>query len=70
MGLWEGISVSSDSPKITHLQYADDTIIPPNMEYLQNIKKTLIIFHLASGLKVNYHKSLILGLNTQDAYLA
>lgn len=27
MNLWEGVGVSSGSVKITHLQYADDTIL-------------------------------------------
>lgn len=56
---------------ISHLQYADDTIMfcPPNMEFLANIKKTLVLFHLASGLKVNFHKSSISGLNISDLWI-
>ncbi|KAK3204962.1 hypothetical protein Dsin_019008 [Dipteronia sinensis] len=44
---------------ITHLQFADDTIlfIKPEMEYVMNIKRILRCFELASGLKVNFHKS-------------
>ncbi|KAK3219657.1 hypothetical protein Dsin_013627 [Dipteronia sinensis] len=43
---------------ITHLQFADDTIlfIKPEMEYVMNIKRIFKCFELASGLKVNFHK--------------
>lgn len=71
-GLWEGIRISRRGSAITHLQYADDIIIfsPPNIEGLINIKKTLILFHLASGLKVNFHKSSILGLHTGKGWIS
>lgn len=54
--LWKGVEVGNGGLKLTHLQYADDTILfcPPNMDYLLNIKKTLILFHLCSGLQVNF----------------
>ena len=65
---WEGIGFSNEGLKITHLQYADDAILfcPPKIDYLMNIKMTLIIFHLVSGLQVNFHKSSILGLNLEQ----
>lgn len=71
LGLWEGIELSKDGLKLTHLQYADDTIIfaPQNVEALMNIKKTLIIFHLASGLQVNFCKCSILGMNIESSWL-
>lgn len=69
--LWEGIEVCKGGPKLTHLQYADDTIMfcPPKIEYLLNIKKTLILFQLASGLQINFHKSAILGMNIEEPWL-
>lgn len=65
LSLWEGIKICHNGFKITHLQYADSTIIfcPPNLEYLSNIKKTLILFQLASVLQVNFHKRSLLGVN-------
>ena len=71
LGLWEGIVVSRGGTSLTHLQYADDTVIfcPPNIDYLLNIKKTLITFQLASGLKVNFHKSSIHGIHVQESWL-
>lgn len=40
MGLWDGIEVCKHGPKLTHLQYADDTIMfcLPNQSHLMNIK--------------------------------
>lgn len=44
--LWEGVEISRGGMKISHLQYADDTIIfyPPNMEYLLIIEKVQFSF--------------------------
>ena len=57
--------------KITHLQFADDTLIfcEPKMEFLINIKGLLSTFQGFSGLTVNYAKSglIVLGKNDQWA---
>ena len=70
-GLWEGVETSRGGIKITHLQYADDTVIfcPPKTDYLLNIKKTLILFQLASGLQVNFHKSSLFGIHIDESWL-
>lgn len=69
--LWEGVEISKGGIKISHLQYADDTVIfwPKDIESFMNIKKTLIIFQLTSGLQVKFHKSNILGLNLKPSWL-
>lgn len=72
--LWTGINIGDNGDNgvcITHLQYADDTIVfcPQNMDYLRNIKKVLILFHLASGLQVNFHKSSLFGINIEESWL-
>lgn len=45
LGLWEGMEVSKGGEKITHLQYADDTIIfcPPKMAFLLNKKNPHLV---------------------------
>lgn len=71
MNLWNGISITQSDVSITHLQYADDTLIfcDARLESLINIKKMLIIFQLASGLQVNFHKSSLIGINTSKEWL-
>lgn len=68
LNLWDVIEVCRGGLKVTHLQYADDTIIvcPPKLECLANIKKTLILFQLASGLQVNFQKSSLIGVKIED----
>ncbi|XP_048493141.1 uncharacterized protein LOC104908756 [Beta vulgaris subsp. vulgaris] len=71
LGLWDGIASRPNGCIVSHLQYADDTIIfcPPSMDYLCNIKKTLIVFQIASGLSVNFHKSALYGINVDQIWL-
>jgi hypothetical protein len=55
---------------ITHLQYADDTMIllENTDQGLVNLKFLLICFELLSGMKINYHKSevIVLGVDQQE----
>jgi hypothetical protein len=55
---------------ITHIQYADDTIlmIKGDDELITQIKFILYCFEWLSGLKINYHKSepFIFGMETED----
>lgn len=69
--LWEGVESSPGGMNITNLQYADDTIIlcPPKIDYFWNIKKALIIFHLASGLEINFYKSSLIGVNVSSSWI-
>ena len=71
LNLWEGLEINPGGLKISHLQYADDTIIfcPPRIDFLTNIKNALILFHLVSGLQVNFHKSSLMGVNVEDSWL-
>lgn len=69
--LWAGLPVCKNGPILTHLQFADDTVIfaRPDPTTLYNIKSVLILFQLTSGLKINFHKSEILGINVEDEKL-
>jgi hypothetical protein len=55
---------------MTHLQYADDTMIllENNDQGLVNLKFLLICFELLSGININYHKSevIVLGVDQQE----
>ncbi|KAL0451433.1 UNVERIFIED_CONTAM: hypothetical protein Slati_1121400 [Sesamum latifolium] len=58
-GLIHGIAVSRTAPPISHLLFADDTLIycHTSADALQCIKHILLSFEKASGLKINLHKS-------------
>ena len=69
--LWAGIPVCKNGPSLTHLQFADDTVLfaPPDPMIINNIKSVLILFQLTSGLKINFFKSEILGINVENSKL-
>ncbi|KAK2457421.1 hypothetical protein QL285_004692 [Trifolium repens] len=54
------------------LQFADDTIImgDGNWDNLWTIKTVLRSFEIVSGLKVNFHKSKLYGVNLEDSFLS
>ncbi|XP_071694427.1 uncharacterized protein [Rutidosis leptorrhynchoides] len=63
-GIFKGIKIGRDKVVMSHLQYADDTMFfgewsKSNARNLINILKC---FELASGLKVNFHKSCLYGV--------
>jgi len=55
---------------ITHLQYADDTLIFPPNDYssLLHAKRILRWFEIISGLKANFYKSFLIGINLDNEY--
>ena len=46
------------------MQYANDTILPlqDNLGQARNLKYLLCLFELMSGLKINFHKSEVIGI--------
>jgi hypothetical protein len=58
-GLIRGLIPELVEGGLTHLQYADDTIIFLEVarEVIANTKLLLYCFENMSGLKINYHKS-------------
>ncbi|GJX17035.1 putative RNA-directed DNA polymerase, eukaryota, reverse transcriptase zinc-binding domain protein [Tanacetum coccineum] len=71
-GLISGININNSSINNSHLFFADDVIITTgwNARDLENIICVLHVFHLASGLKINIHKSNIygIGVNKDEVY--
>ncbi|KAK2642977.1 hypothetical protein Ddye_024740 [Dipteronia dyeriana] len=59
--LIEGEGFEEDNVNITHLQFADDAILflKPRMKFILIAKRVLRCFELASGLKINFHKSCV-----------
>ncbi|KAL0311532.1 UNVERIFIED_CONTAM: hypothetical protein Sangu_2447900, partial [Sesamum angustifolium] len=60
-GLVEGVAISRLAPRISHLLFADDTVIfcQATQEALLRIKHILSEFENASDLKINNLKSAI-----------
>ncbi|XP_028104622.1 uncharacterized protein LOC114303669, partial [Camellia sinensis] len=71
MGLVKGVVVGSNGTKITHLQFADDTILlcEADWEAVVTIKRILRCFEILSGLKINYHKSVVSGVGINEESL-
>jgi len=57
---------------LTHLQFADDTIIFGEKSWLNvcTMRAVLLLFEEVSGLKVNFNKSLLTGVNVSDSWLS
>ena len=62
-GILEGFAVGRMVEAITHLQFADDTILfsSTRWEEVVVLKRILRYFELCSGLKINLSKSLMVG---------
>ncbi|MCH83014.1 LINE-1 reverse transcriptase like [Trifolium medium] len=70
-GSFVGYGVGRDeSLSVSHLQFADDTLIIGRKSWTNifAMKAILQLFELISGLKVNFHKSVLLGINVNDSW--
>jgi len=58
--------------RLTHLQFADDTLIIGEKNWLnvRLMRAVLLLFEDVSGLKVNFHKSILTGVNISDSWLS
>ncbi|GJY70736.1 hypothetical protein Tco_0474439 [Tanacetum coccineum] len=58
------VNIKNSTINVSHLFYADDVIITTdwNAKDMDNIIRVLHVFYLASGLKINIHKSNIYGI--------
>lgn len=65
------MEVGLGGPNLTHLQFADDTLIfsQANLEEIQLIKRLLRVFEVRSGLRINYHKTVLCGIGVYDREL-
>jgi hypothetical protein len=71
IGVFKGFSIRRNGLSISHLQYADDTLCigEASVDNLWALKAILRGFELASGLKVNFWKSCLLGINVSGNFL-
>nr|GEZ44607.1 hypothetical protein [Tanacetum cinerariifolium] len=68
LGLFKGCSVGRDNLHISHLMYADDVIFIGEWSWsnARNLISLLRCFFLISGLRINIHKSLVIGIGVSD----
>jgi len=70
--LYKGNKVGRNDPVVvSHLQFADDTLILGEKSWanIRAMRAVLIIFQELSGLKVNFSKSLLVGVNVPGSWL-
>ncbi|XP_058775322.1 uncharacterized protein LOC131649585 [Vicia villosa] len=69
--LFDEYKVGKDEVKVSHIQYADDTIIVGKKSWknIWAIKANLQLFELISRLKVNFHKSSLIRVYIHRAWL-
>lgn len=69
--LFEGFKLKEEGKVYSHLHYADDTICvgKATVENLWTLKALLRGFEMASGLKINFHKSCLMGINVDPAFM-
>jgi hypothetical protein len=67
-----GYSVGEqDSMVVLHLQFADDTLLLGEKSWANvwALRAVLMLFEAMSGLKVNFHKNMLVGVNIDDSWL-
>lgn len=69
--LFTGFRVGNAGLSVSHLQYADDTLFigEATVANLWTLKAILRSFELVSGLKVNFTKSSVMGVNVSSDFL-
>ncbi|GKA05456.1 putative RNA-directed DNA polymerase, eukaryota, reverse transcriptase zinc-binding domain protein [Tanacetum coccineum] len=67
-GLIRGIKVGSSNITLNHLFFANDVVITTEWSQhdMDNIIRILHVFYLASGLKINIHKSNVYGIGVSS----
>nr|XP_025681149.1 uncharacterized protein LOC112782780 [Arachis hypogaea] len=63
--------VGRDSIELSHLHFADDTILfcPPVEEIIKNYKRLLRCFELMSGFRINFDKSSLIPINCEEQWV-
>ena len=70
---FKGYKVGGANPVVvSHLQFADDTLLIGNKSWATvcAMGAGLVLFEVMSGLKVNFHKSSLIGVNINASWLS
>lgn len=67
-GIMEGLKVGTQEVCVSHLQFADDTLVfcPAKSKWLLNMRRIMVCFQLLSGLKINLSKSGLIVLGSSE----
>lgn len=71
--MFTGYSIGANNEvRMTHLQFAEDTLIIGEKSWLnvRTMRSVLLLFEELSGLKVNFHKSMLTGVNIPVSWLS
>ncbi|MCH81219.1 cysteine-rich receptor-like protein kinase, partial [Trifolium medium] len=69
---FSGYSFGMQNPiSVSHIQFADDTLLLGTKSWanVRTLRAVLVLFETMSGLKVNFNKSLLVGVNIADSWL-
>jgi len=71
LNLFQGFKLKEEGKEYSHLQYVDDTICmgKATVGNLWTLKVVLRGFEMASGLKVNFYKSCLMGINLDANFM-
>ena len=71
-GLFKGFLMGKNRTRVSHLQFADDTIFfsRASFEESHSFKLILLVFGRLSGLRINLNKSILLGINISQGHTA
>ncbi|CAL0325442.1 unnamed protein product [Lupinus luteus] len=69
--IFKGYSVDRDEVVISHLQYADDTLLigENSVDNITALKSILKCFEMTSGLRINCHKSSFIGIKPRRGFV-
>ncbi|GAU40363.1 hypothetical protein TSUD_319750 [Trifolium subterraneum] len=70
--LFTGYTFGERNPvSVSHLQFADDTLLlgAKSWANIRALRVVLVLFETMSGLKVNFHKNMLVGVNIPDSWL-
>ncbi|XP_045797669.1 uncharacterized protein LOC123891830 [Trifolium pratense] len=70
--LFTGYSIGEQGMvSVSHLQFADDTLLlgVKSWANVRALRAVLVLFETMSGLKVNFSKSMLVGVNISDSWL-
>lgn len=72
IGLFEGLQIGSQDVRVSHLQFADDTLIfcPAKTKWWIKLRRIMECFQLLSGLKINRAKSGLIVIGRQEIWAA